>query len=330
LAVHLLRRLALAALLVLAAAGAAPAADELSFFQLGTGPAGGTRFPFGGLIASALSNPPGSLQCERGGPCGPPGMVVVARSSAGSTANVKALADRRLDAAMVDAETAFAAISGQGAFAGTPVTNLRAIATLYPESLHLVVRRAAGIHGLRQLKGRRVAVDPAAANAGRLVLAGWGLAEKDVKTPPMSPAEAASAMAAGRLDAFLALGPWPIAAIAELARGTAIDLLPLAGPDAERLLARHPFLSVGEIGGHTYEGVAAAVPTLEIGVLLLTRADLGVEAVAGITRALWHPGTAEVVSEGSVHGARLRLDADAPARLGIPPHPGAVRTPPSR
>ena len=45
--------------------GAAAQAQEMKFFRIGTGGAGGTYFPIGGLIANAISNPPGSGKtCE--------------------------------------------------------------------------------------------------------------------------------------------------------------------------------------------------------------------------------------------------------------------------
>jgi len=320
--IHRLGPIVLAVLLSFAPLVATAA--DLRFFQLGTGPSGGSRFPLGGLIASALSNPPGSRQCEQGGSCGPPGLVAVARTSAGSVANVEALAEGRVDAALVDAETAMAAIGGSDEFHAKPIANLRGIAMLYPESLHLVVRKGAGIHGVRDLKGRKLAIDPAALGPSHLLLAAWGLAAKQVKRSVVAPAAALAALAAGRADAVLTIGAWPIAAIAELARSTAIDLLPLAGPEAEGLCARTPFLTRGEIGDHVYEGVTGPVATLEIGIALLTTAEQDADLVAGITRALWQPATLELLTEGNIHGGRVRLDAAALAHIGIPLHPGAA------
>ena len=34
-------------------------AQDMTFFRIGTGGAGGTYYPIGGLIANAISNPPG-------------------------------------------------------------------------------------------------------------------------------------------------------------------------------------------------------------------------------------------------------------------------------
>ena len=42
-------------------------AQEMRFFKIGTGGTGGTYYPIGGLIANAISNPPGSRPCDKGG-----------------------------------------------------------------------------------------------------------------------------------------------------------------------------------------------------------------------------------------------------------------------
>lgn len=46
--------------------GGCPATAQ-EFFRIGTGGAGGTYFPIGGAIATAISNPPGSRPCDEGG-----------------------------------------------------------------------------------------------------------------------------------------------------------------------------------------------------------------------------------------------------------------------
>src|SRR5688500_20326048 len=72
------------------AAGLATAQD-ITFFRIGTGGTAGTYFPIGGLIANAISNPPGSRTCADGGSCGVPGVVATAVASNGSVANVNAI-----------------------------------------------------------------------------------------------------------------------------------------------------------------------------------------------------------------------------------------------
>src|SRR5215468_2586904 len=67
----------------------AHADDESRFFRIGTGPTTGNYFTIGGIIANAISNPPGSSPCEKGGSCGVPGLIASAETTQGSVQNVE-------------------------------------------------------------------------------------------------------------------------------------------------------------------------------------------------------------------------------------------------
>ncbi|MEM6946376.1 MAG: TAXI family TRAP transporter solute-binding subunit, partial [Pseudomonadota bacterium] len=110
----------------------------MKFWRIGTGGAGGTYFPIGGLIANAISNPPGSRPCDEGGSCGVPGLVAIAVSTNASVANVNAIDAGQLDAGLAGAQSVTQGYNGQGKFDGNPKQNIRVIANLYPEDMHLV------------------------------------------------------------------------------------------------------------------------------------------------------------------------------------------------
>jgi len=320
-----IRRIALSAALTLAAAGAA--AEDPRFFQIGTGPTAEALFPLGGLIANGLSNPPGSRPCDKGGSCGVPGLVAVAKSTAGAVANLDALAAGRLDAALVGTDAAYEAVRGLGAYKGRPAAGLRAIAMLAPDSVQLVVRRASGIRGIADLAGKRVSFgerDSRGVAYGRLLLGAYNLPERRLKLSYLAPRAAADALAAGTLDAMLALDGAPAPVVGALARTTAVTVLPLAGPEIDRLRMRHPFLEPAEIAAGTYEGVAAPIPVLAVGVALLTSAGEDADLVQAVTRALWQPATVSLLADNGPRGKLMQPDAAGLRRLGIRLHPGAA------
>ena len=136
------------------------AAQDITFFRIGTGSTAGTYYPVGALIANAISNPPGSEPCESGGSCGVPGLIAAATASQGSVANVEAIAAGRLESGLAKSDIVSWAIAGEGLFAGRgPDSRVAIIANLYPESVHLVVRKAIGIDTVADLRGRRVSLD---------------------------------------------------------------------------------------------------------------------------------------------------------------------------
>src|SRR5215472_11882494 len=103
--------------LVATSAGASLArADAPYFFRIGTAGTAGTYFQLGGIMASAISSPPGSPNCQRGGPCGVPGLIAVAQATQGSVENVTLIGKGQLESALAQADVASWAYSGTGIF----------------------------------------------------------------------------------------------------------------------------------------------------------------------------------------------------------------------
>lgn len=302
-------------------------AADLRYLTIGTGPPGESYFPMGGLIASAISNPPGSRPCDRGGSCGVPNLIAVASATTGSVANLEAIRDGRLDIAIVQSDVAMWACQGIGPFQGRPASNLRSIANLYPNQLHLVARADARIRSPRDLKGKRVSFGEMGSGTllhARQVIAAWSVKENEIKAQFMRSALAADAMLAGNLDAFFVVDRAPIPSVAELAKRLPIALVPISGDGADRLKRSDTLLLSSEIAGGLYEGVPDDVATLEVGVSLVASADLSEALVLGITRALWNPTTTAMLAESLSQGTRVKL-ATALVSLGAPLHPGASR-----
>ncbi len=98
--------------------GTAGEAQEMKFFRIGTGSAGGTYFPIGGVIANAISNPPGSRPCDEGGTCGVPGLVAIAQSTNASAHNVTAINAGQMEGGLTGAATLYFAYHGEAIFEG--------------------------------------------------------------------------------------------------------------------------------------------------------------------------------------------------------------------
>ena len=316
---------ALVAAMVVAAAMAV--AQETRFFRIGTGGTAGTYYPVGALVANAISNPPGSLPCDRGGSCGVEGLVTVVHSSTGSVANVEGIASGALELGLCQSDIAYWAYHGTGMFADKgAITNLRTIANLYAESVHVVVRRDAGIESVADLTGKRVSLGETGSGTlvdAKAVLEAYGLAEADVDARYLKPGAASLLMWDGELDAFFLVAGYPVTAIDELARNVEIDLLPIDGAEADTLTAFYPFFTTSVIPAGVYGG-NPEVRTISVGAQLLVAAEVDEETVYGITRALWHENTRKLLDGGHARGKDIRLET-ARAGIAIPLHPGAKR-----
>ncbi|HYE50590.1 MAG TPA: TAXI family TRAP transporter solute-binding subunit [Azospirillaceae bacterium] len=321
--------LGLGALLPLGLAGTARAQQQgaIRFFQIGTGTTGGTYFPIGGIIANAISNPPGSRDCQRGGSCGVPGLIAVAQATSGAVENVEGIRNRRFESGLVQADIAYAAWKGEGAFkADQPFPDLRAIANLYIETIHLVVRADSPIHTVADLKGKRVAIGEKGSGtlvSARVLLNAYGLTEKRVQAEFLNPGTASDRLVEGEMDAFFIIGGYPLPAVADLAARVPIRLVPLADARADKAEQRLPFFTEALIDEGVYGGVPAT-RTLGVGAQWLVHAEVADEIVYGIAKALWQPATLRLLEEGHPRGASIRPE-DALKGLAVPLHPGAER-----
>ncbi len=308
-------------------AGGPARGQDITFFRIGTGGTAGTYFPIGGLIANAISNPPGSRPCSEGGSCGVPGLVATAVASNGSVANVQGIATGSMQSGFTQSDVAYWAFNATGIYEGRPkVDALRAIANLYPESFHLVARKGAGIKSIRDLKGKRLSLDEPGSGTlvdARLILAAYGMTEKDVKPEYLKAQQAADRLKEGALDAFFSVSGWPLGAIAELAATTGIELVPIDGPEAEALVKQYAFFSTDEIPDGVYKGVPG-VRTVSVNAIWATSTKQSDALIYAITAALWNPSTRKLLDSGHSKGKVIQL-AQATQGLGIPLHAGAEK-----
>jgi TRAP transporter TAXI family solute receptor len=323
----MIRRLLIAGFV--AAMASVPAlAQDMKFFRIGTGGTAGTYYPIGGLIANAISNPPGSRACNEGGSCGAPGVVATAVASNGSVANINGIQSGTLESGFTQSDVAYWAYTGTGVYEGKPkVADLRLIANLYPETIHLVARKGANIKSVADLKGKRVSLDEPGSGTlvdARIILGAYGITEKDIKPEYLKPNQAGDKMRDGSLDAFFFVGGYPTSAISELASaGGGIDLVPVTGPEVDKMLKQYAFFAPDTIPANTYKGVGE-VKTIAVGAQWVTSAKLPEALIYEITKAMWNDSTRKLLDAGHAKG-RAITKASATAGAGIPFHPGAEK-----
>ena len=308
---YLARTAAAALACTFALAGTAQAQQ---FFRIGTGGTAGTYYPIGGMIANAVSVP-GKI-------------VATAQASNGSLANVNAVAGGSMESGFSQSDVATWAQKGTGIFEGKPnIPELRLIANLYPETVHVVVKKGSGIKSINDLKGKRVALDEPGSGTlvnARLILAAYGIKETDIKPEYIKPNQAGDKMKDGALDAFFFVGGAPAGAISELASsGAGIELLPIDGPQAEGLRMASPFFANDSVPAATYKDVAA-VNTLSVGAQWVTSAKADTETVYQITKALYSDAAQKTLAAGHAKGKLITLK-NAVLGAGIPFHPGAEK-----
>ncbi len=320
------RRTLLLALAAAGLAGGSGSARAERILRIATGGIAGTYYVVGSLVAAVVSAPEGARPCARGGSCGVPGLVAVVVSSHGSVANIEMIEAGTVESGFVQADTAHFARAGLPPFADRPRRRLRGLAKLYNETLHLCVRPDSGIRSVYDLPGKRIAVDEEGSGTlvdVRLVLAAYGLDERDFEAHYVKPVEALARMRDGALDGFFVVAGHPTPSVVEAVTALRAVLVPVDDPPVATLLERWPFFVADRIPADAYPG-RPEVRTLGVGALWLVRDDFGEELAYGLLRALFHPSSRELLARGHPRAADIRPET-ALDSMTVPLHPGAAR-----
>jgi uncharacterized protein len=297
---------------------------DVQFFRIGTGPTTGIYFPAGALVASVVSNPPGSRPCERGGSCGVPGIIAVAQATQDSTERLGSISSHRIESGLVQSEVAYLAYTGKGVFSRSRLANLRAIGRLYPEYLHMVTRRESAVRSFTALKGKRIGLDMEGSGTrimmqAILPLAGVKLTE--VSSYAMSVSAAVDQLRDRRLDAFGFVSGLPVESIQRLADDVQISLLPLPLATVQRMAKSEVGLFSADIPAEMYRGVPTTA-TVATNALWVVSAEADEKLVYALTKALWHPNNRRLLDAGPPVGRLMRVES-ALEGVTIPLHSGA-------
>ena len=302
-------------------------AQELKFFTIGTGGTAYTYYPVGGMIANAISKPPGSRECGKGGSCGVDGLIASAVSSRGSVDNVNAIISGLRNSGFAQSDVAYWAYTGTGTMEGKePAKDLRTIAALFQEHIHLVALKKSNINSVKDLKGKRVSLDEPGSGTyvdAKLILESNGLSTSDVKAEALKGKAATDALRNGKVDAIFVVAGYPTGAIVELASAVDIKLVPIDGAGAKALTSKYGFFSESPIPSGTYEGVDA-VNTVAVGAQWFTSAKEDTDLIYKITKALWNKESRKLMDVGHAKGKTITPDT-ALSGVGVPLHPGAEK-----
>ncbi len=290
------------------AAGGAAAPARLIMV---TGGESGTYYAFGGVISNVLTD-----KVE--------GLEISAVTSGASAANCRSLNNGEADLAIVQNDVLDYAVNGieimkeDGA-----MPKLRAIATMYTETIQLVALKSANVLTVNDLKGKKVCVGAqgsgSEANAVQILTA-YGLTYDDIDVQYLSFSEASTAMQNGTVDAAFQTSGLPNTAVTELSKMTDIVVVPIDGAERDALIAQYPFYVKSTIPAETY-GVNEA-ESVAILATLICSADMSEELAYNITKNLFE--LKGDIATGHTKGNDLDA-AKAMQGVSVEFHPGALK-----
>jgi TRAP transporter TAXI family solute receptor len=284
-------------------------AQDIAYFRIGAGVPGSTLYDLAGQIASAISNPPGSRQCDNDGPCGVEGVIGLAQTATDPVSALQSVDGGLVESAIVSADVADAAVQGTGPFKKSgPMTELRSIGNVGQLVLHVLVAKEARFQDLSALNGKRIAVgvkDSDNAVTARFLLRTAGINEKKTKLVTGDPETAALDLLGDKVDALVLVAQLPNEDVAALMRTGNYKLL-AAKPSDDK----SSYVAADWIKHKQYSGTGV-VPTLSVPAVWVVRSSLSDELADGLAKALLRAAGSD---------AKIHLNID---RLIVPLHPGA-------
>jgi hypothetical protein len=331
---HIFARRFLIALGVLAVAGVIawtnPAlvspvnAQDVTYFRIATGGPGSQSFEIAGDISKAISNPTGGSECDAGDNCGVPGVIGMAQTTSGALESLKLLGLGQVDGAIVQADMAAMAAAGKGPFKALgPNTTLRAIATVGDTALQVIVPEQSDIRSFAGLKGKRIGISAIEADGTisvNQILSLIGVTDKKSKLIPLSVADAATALIAGKLDAIALMDRVNLPEIISISDHMPVRLLSISQAEGDKIgTDRHDFILAHLPVGTDHS--TTPIDTLIVPILFVVDAKTDETVAFDLARTLVVPKRG---TKTTANPAASAPDAHIESTV-IPLHPGVQR-----
>jgi TRAP transporter TAXI family solute receptor len=255
------------------------------------------------------------------------GLSTVPLITRGGDENLRLLREGKVVLAISQGDAALDAYQGRGNFVREgPYPALRALGSLYPEPVHVLVRVDSGLASVADFKGKRVGigVEGSASRATAVrVLEAHGLVLKDVTALELPIGEALIALRQGKADAVIQVIGVPADSVRDALAAIPLRLLPLSEKAVAALAKAKAGYFAYSITKGVYAAQSADVRTVATAAMLLVSANLSSSEVTSITTFVYQRGR-DLAARGSAQGMQVSATT---ARLGlsIPQHPDAAR-----
>ncbi len=278
------------------------------FISIVTGGTGGTYYPLGGSFAKIITDETG--------------IKTNAEVSGASAENMNLLANEEAELAFSQTDIASYAVEGKLMFETGKINNVKAIGTLYPETIQIVTTSKSGIKSIEDLKDKRVSVGApgsgTVANAEQ-ILEVHGLTFADIKKQDLSFDESTAGLQDGTIDAAFVTAGTPTGAVESLAATEDVVIVPINKDKVEALIKKYPYYTTDEVPSGVY-GLEEKVPTVAVQAMLVVRDDLSESLVYDITKAIFENTDKITHAKGKLIKAEKALNG-----VGIDVHPGAQK-----
>ncbi|MBE0488916.1 MAG: TAXI family TRAP transporter solute-binding subunit [Halomonas sp.] len=241
-----------------AAMFSAPAVAQERFITIGTGGQTGVYYVVGQSVCRMVNrgSDDHNIRCN-------------APTTGGSVANVNGMKSGELDMGVVQSDVQYRAYHGEDSFADDGAwEEMRAVFTMHGEPLTVVARADSGIEHISDFPGKRVNIgNPGSGqrNTMNVVMDAMGW-DTDIFSlaSQLDAAEQAAALSDNNIDAMVYVVGHPNGSIQEATTTIDARLVPVTGPEIEKIIEDNPFYTHSVIPGGMYRGNDEDVETFGV------------------------------------------------------------------
>ncbi|MEZ5581538.1 MAG: TAXI family TRAP transporter solute-binding subunit [Candidatus Competibacteraceae bacterium] len=301
----------------LAAVTTTTVSAEEKFITIGTGGQTGVYYVVGQSICKLVNRG----EAEHGIKCTAP-------STGGSVANLNAIKAGEQDMGVAQSDQQFNAYNGKGPFEESGANqDLRAVFSVHPEPFTVVARADSGIKTFDDLKGKRVNVgNPGSGQRATLevLMAAKGWKMEDFKlASELKSAEQAQALCDNKVDAIVFTVGHPNGSIKEATTACESVLIPVTGPEVDKLVADNPYYAKATIPGGMYQGTDADTETFGVVATFVSSTKASPDIIYAVVSAVFD----NFDRFKKLHPAFANLDPSKMIKDGLsaPLHDGATK-----
>lgn len=292
-------------------------AQESYPLEFGTGTIDGVYFPIGGVIANFLSQS-NIKACPFVRDCSIPEFLIITHTSKGSLENIYNLMKRELQLAIVQGDT----LKEYYSIHHKKFADLRSIAVIFYEVLHVIVASDKGIHSLNDLKGRRLSLGPKGSGTyftvkNFLTVNGFDV-NKDIESVFESPGESIDLLQKGEIDAFFLVSAPVSKSINYFLHNFSVNLLNLEEAEIKNFIKYNDSF-MGVVVGREYN--VPLITTFGVPAVLITHSSVPEEIIYKICKMLFKLDVEENSFQSHEISRILRLrwleNAFIPRHIGV-------------
>jgi TRAP transporter TAXI family solute receptor len=221
------------------------------------------------------------------------GLRINVLSSQGSQENLYWLLEDKAQLCLAQSDTVYNAYNGFGRFKDK-ITNIQAIASLYTEAVHILVRNPLYIRNIENFKGKRISIGPEGSGTesnALAILEAVGITSNEIQLLHLSFEDSIKAISENKVDIVFFTSGYPSDVVKIIMQNKSAYFFEPNPKILRRLIDTQPFFVVTTIPPGTYTNQNEEITTIGVSALLVGRNDLDNHLIYTITKLIFSDNT---------------------------------------